>query len=96
MKRPTYKILEQGFPVTGKTCRIKEHAGEYGLFCEDLLIGTGDADRLSDWALFTGGCKEVYHDYDLRQYGNEPGARYYDELHLGEGGGVNEPGEGGL
>lgn len=95
-KRPTYKLLAGGFSVTGKSCEVREHKDEYALYCGDTLVGTGDADRLSEWALFVGGAKDVYHLYDLRTYGNEPSAKQFDEEHPGEGGGVRNPGEGGL
>lgn len=60
--------------MNGKEAEIKPNAeaapeGEaYALWCDGQLIGVGDAERLSDYALYDGHVKSVRHSYDLGKY----------------------------
>jgi hypothetical protein len=71
--RPIRHILQTNFQMNGKDSEIKPHesgaAGEnYALWCEGQLIGVGDADRLSEYALYDGHAASVRHSYDLGKY----------------------------
>jgi len=72
--RPTKKLLQPNFQMTGKDAEIKPNASsapageEYALWCEGQLIGVGDADKLSEHALYEGHAASVRHSYDLGKY----------------------------
>ena len=99
MKQPTKRIISTNPQVAGLNCRIESNTGtaggatatvvgeEYILTCEGKPLAVGDADKLSEYALYVLGASSVSHDYDLRAYDER--YRNTEEIpHPGEGGGV--------